>query len=188
MITCEGIIIFPVLFEPKENLSGDLKFSCSFLVDKISEAGVKAMEAEVQKAIAKGKETIWGGKVPRFNYDPIRDGDHELEEGIKEGSEYQGRIFINPSTDPDYPPQVVDVNLRPITDPGRIYSGCIVRLDVKAYPFKKGGNNGVGWGLNNVMLIRESDRLDGRMNAVDAFAGYAQEVDTDTDADADELA
>ena len=107
MITNVGTITFPVLFEPKPNLSGDLKFSCCFLIDKKDKEGIAALRATINKAIAKGKEKYWNGKVPKFNYDPLRDGDAELADGTKEGPEYKGKYFLNASCSPDSPPGVV---------------------------------------------------------------------------------
>ena len=57
-------------------------------------------------------------------------------------------------------------------DPQRLYSGCYVNVDVNLYAYNhpKGGR-GVGAGLNHIMLVREGDRLDGRVSAEEAFAG-----------------
>lgn len=177
MITNPGIITFPVLFEAKPNLSDKLKYSGSFLIDKTDKKGIAALRAEIASAIVRGKEKLWQGKLPKFNYQPLRDGDEELADGTKEGPEYKGRFFLNASCngDPgDNKPGVVGPDAQPLMDQGEIYSGCIVRLDIKAFPYKNGGNNGVGWWLNNVMKVDDGERLDGKMNAVDAFSQYAK--------------
>ncbi len=176
MITSPGVITFPNLFTPKENISGRMVFSCSFLIDKTDKEGVAKLKAEVAKALAKGKEKHWNGKVPTFRYQPLRDGDEELESGSKTGPEYKGRLFFNCSSDEQSPPGVVGPDASPLFDRQAIYSGCIVRLDVRAFPYKQAGNSGVGWWLNNVMLVSDGPRLDGKMNAVDAFASFANEM------------
>jgi hypothetical protein len=195
MITNPGVITFPVLFEAKPNLSDKLKYSCSFLIDKTDKEGIARLKAEIANAIERGKDKHWSGKVPKFNYTPLRDGDAELKDGTKDSPEYKGRFFLNAACngDPgDDKPGVVGPDAMPLMDPSEIYSGCIVRLDIRAFPYKNGGNNGVGWWLNNVMKVDDGPRLDGKMNAVDAFAQYATEsgeltgeVTTGTD---DELA
>lgn len=179
MITNEVTITFPVLFEAKENLSGDLKFSAGLLIDKSDKEGLARLKAEVAKATTKGKEKAWNGKVPKFRYDPIRDGDAELASGDKEGSEYKDRFFINASCNTDQPPGVVGPDAQPLIDQSLIYSGCIVRADIRAFPYKKGGNCGIGWWLNNIMLVRDGERLDGKMNAVDAFAEFKEDQPDD---------
>lgn len=186
MITNEGTITFPVLFESKENLSGDLKFSCSLLIPKTDKEGIARLKAEIAKAVTKGKEKVWSGKVPKFNYEPLRDGDKELKDGTREGAEYKGMFFINAAANDDSPPGVVGSDAQPLMDHKEIYSGCVVRLDIKAFPYKKGGNCGIGWWLNNVMLLKDGPRLDGKMNAVDAFAEYAQSSTFDEAAEAAE--
>lgn len=175
MITTVGIVTFPTFFTPKPNLSGDLVFGCTLLIDKTDKKGIAELKGEVAKAIAKGKEKHWNGKVPKFTYQPLRDGDAELKDGSKEGPEYKGRIFFGCSCAPDQAPGVVGPDGKPLMSQKAIYSGCFVRLDVRAFAYKKGGNNGVGWWLNNVMLVDDGPRLDGKMDAVDAFAQYATE-------------
>jgi len=180
MITEPGIISYPALFEPKANPSGVLKYSCSFLVDKTDKKAVEGLQKAVEAAISRGKEKLWKGKVPAFRYLAIRDGDAELESGEKTGSEYKGRLFLNCSS--DTPPGVVGPNAKPLMDQGDIYAGCRVRLDVNPFPYTKSGNNGIGWGLNNVMLVGDGERLDGKMRAVDAFAGFADATSETPDA------
>ena len=85
--------------------------------------------------------------------------------------------FINASSND--PPGVVGPGAKPLMDQGEIFAGCYVRADVNPFPYDNSGNKGVGWGLNNVMLIKQGERLDGRQRAEDAFANYASEPDAD---------
>lgn len=181
MITGPVTISYPVLFDAKPNLSGDLKFSCCLLVDKADKASIGQIRAEIKRALAKGKEKLWSGKTPKFRYQPLRDGDEELADGTKDSDEYKNRFFINTSANEDSPPGVVGPDAQPLMDQGSIYSGCVVRADIRAFPYKRGGNNGVGWWLNNIMLVSDGPRLDGKMNAVDAFADFAVQDDPVTD-------
>jgi hypothetical protein len=171
MITGIVRISYPVLFEAKENLSGAMKFSASFLISKDDVEGVAIIKRGIDKAIAQGKEKLWSGKVPKFRYEPLRDGDAELASGEKTDASYKGCYFINASA--NEAPGVVGPDAKPLMDQRCMYAGCYVRADINAYPYKNGGNNGVGWGLNNVMLVRDGERLDGRSNAEDAFAAFA---------------
>lgn len=177
MITGIVKISYPALFEPKANPSGVMKFSCSLLIDKKDVAVVKAIEDAITKAIDKGKETIWKGKVPKFRYSPLRDGDAELASGEKTGAEYKGHYFLNASA--NEAPGVVGPNAKPLIDRSAIYAGCFVRADINPFPYSNSGNLGIGWGLNNIMLVREGERLDGRVNAEDAFSAFAGIEDED---------
>lgn len=169
------------LLEPKENLSGNLAYSCCILVDKEDKSNLARIDAAIQKAIMKGKSSIWGGKKPSFRYQPKRDGDAELESGDREGDEYKNVFFINPSMQAKRgKPGVVDENLQPILDIDKIYSGCFCNVEVNPFPFKNSGNCGVGWGLNNVMFVEDGDRLDGRRSAASAFANLAPQTPEET--------
>lgn len=166
---------YVAVFEPKKNLSGVLKYSITLLIPKADTAAVADIQAAIDKAVEKGKETIWGGKVPKFRYEPMRDGDKELASGERTGKEWEGHFFVNATSDD--PPGVVDRRGKPLLDQTALYSGCYVRADINAFPYKNSGNCGVGWGLNNLMLWSPGDRLDGRQNAEDAFAAYAVDDD-----------
>lgn len=178
MIVGKVRISYPALFEPKLNPSGKLKYSCSLLIPKADEKLVSQIRAGIDKAIARGKEKIWSGKVPRFRNEPMRDGDAELESGEKTGKEYAGHYFINCSS--DEAPGIVGPDGKPLMDQKTIYAGCYVYADVNPFPFSNSGNHGVGWGLNNVMFKEPGDRLDGRQDAQTAFADF---VDPDDPSD-----
>lgn len=171
MISPEMRLSYPALFEAKENQSGVLKFSCSLLIPKADKAGVKEVEAAIERAIKQGISKIWGGKKPKFRYEPFRDGDEELADGTKTDPVYKGMLFLNCSSNDA--PGVVGPDAKPLMDQKAIFAGCWVRADINPFPYKNSGNCGIGWGLNNVMLVREDERLDGRTKAEDAFAGFA---------------
>jgi hypothetical protein len=66
------------------------------------------------------------------------------------------------------------------------YSGCYYHVSVNFYyfPAKDGGLPGVAVGLNNLMLRKEGERLDGSTSAVSDFADFAvddedEEIDFD---------
>jgi len=175
MITGQAIISYPAVFEPKENLSGKLKYSCSLLFDKKDTTTVNEVKAAIDKAIAKGTATVWGGKVPKFRYEPLRDGDAEIASGDKDDAIYKGKYFLNCTS--DTAPGVVDKHAKALMDQTKLYAGCIVKADINPFPYKNSGNSGIGWGLNNLMLIGDGDRLDGKKNAEQAFAGVAEVED-----------
>ena len=177
MISGKAIISYPKIWKPEPNLSGVLKYSCSLLFDKKDVKSIKALREAIDKAVEKGKATIWGGKVPKFRYEPLRDGDAELASGEKEDKIYAGKYFLNCTS--EEAPGVVDKAAQPLIDQTLLYAGCIVRADISAFPYKNSGNSGVGWGLNNIMLVSDGERLDGRKKAEDAFAEYAEEDEDD---------
>ena len=58
---------------------------------------------------------------------------------------------------------------------GDAYSGCYVRATVQFYGYDVSGNKGVGVGLNNILIIKDGERLGGGINAKDDF----QDIDDD---------
>jgi len=173
-------------FEPKPTPSGDLKYSVSMLIPKEDEAGIKAFQSAINAAVQKGIE---GNKFTQAQIKmlrlPIRDGDEEFEAGNR-GPEYKGCFFVN-ATSKNKPGVVKaqkDSPPVPIFDPDDFYSGCYGRADVNFFPYNQAGNRGVGCGLNNLLMVKEGERLDGRQKAEDAFGQYTEE-DVDNVAAAD---
>jgi len=166
------------VFEPKANPSGDLKFSVSILIPKTDKAGIKAVLDAINVAIQKGIDInkFTKAQVPSLRL-PLRDGDEEFNKGTR-GKEYQGCLFLNSSS--DNKPGVVKAQAGgapvPIFDPDEFFSGCYGRADINFFPFNQAGNRGIGVGLNNLMLVKEGERLDGRQKAEDAFASYTEEA------------
>ena len=164
-------------FEAKANPSGDLKFSASILIPKKDKAGIKAIQDAINIAVQKGidnnkftKAQISGLRLP------LRDGDIEFEQGTR-GAEYQDCFFLNSSS--TNKPGVVKAQTGgppvPLFDPEDFYSGCYGRADINFFPYNQAGNRGIGVGLNNLMMVKEGERLDGRQKAEDAFADYTEE-------------
>lgn len=177
MITGLMIISYPHIYEPAENPSGKMKYSCSLLIDKGDKKTIEALQAAINKAISRGKDKLWDGKLPKFRYEPLRDGDQELADGEKTDAIYKNKLFLNCSS--DSAPGVVGPDAKPLMDQTKLYAGCIVRADINPFPYSNSGNKGIGWGLNNIMLVNDGERLDGRQNAEDAFADHAKAEDDD---------
>lgn len=176
MILTNIRVSFVNVVKPAPNLSGDLKYSVQVHIDKTDEKNLKVANAEIDKAIEKGKAGKWGGKKPKFRYEPLRDGDAELASGDQTDKVYAGIYFLSATMDPAYGrPGVVDENLNPVMDQDKIYSGCYCNVDLKAFPYDNSGNKGIGWGLSNIMFVRDGERLDGRQSAQDTFAHLKHE-------------
>jgi len=174
-------IAYVNIFEPEENLSGDLAYGCEIRIEKDDKENLARVNAAIEKAIAKGKQTKWGGKKPKFQYDPLRDGDKEIEEGCEDKS-LKGYFFKGASRPlKKGKPGIVDENVQPCMDDSKFYSGCYANVEVNLYPYKNGGNAGVGWGLNNIMFVEDGDRLDGQQSAQDAFQSLAPQTPEDDD-------
>jgi hypothetical protein len=125
------------------------------LVDKFGEKALKT----------KGKF-----KLPLRN----EDGDE------RDGEEYEGMVFLNANN--GRRPGIVNRSNEP-ADSDDIeeycYSGAYFHVSCNFYAFeaKEGGKPGVAVGLNNVMLRKKGDRLDGSVAATSEFADFASDED-----------
>ena len=95
-------IAFVNIIEPTENLKGDLKYSVQVRINKEDKLNIDRVKEAIEKAILKGKATKWGGKKPAFRYEPLRDGDKEIESGEQEDKSLAGYYFLSASKDPKY--------------------------------------------------------------------------------------
>lgn len=112
---------------------------------------------------------------------PVRDGDEE-----RDGEEYEDMMFMNVNARPNKKPGLVNRDNEP-ADADDLeefcYSGAYfhISVNVYAFPAKDGGKPGVALGLNNVMLRKKGDRLDGSVAAASDFADYASDDGDDED-------
>lgn len=154
------------------------KYGCAVLLPKGS-----PQEKQVNEALAKAKAAgLANGKFTEAHTKSaafkkcLRDGDAEIEtEGRP--AHYKGMSFFNCTN--TNKPGIVGPDLNPIMDKDLLYSGCYCNVDVNVAPFYNVEHNsrGIGAYLNNIMLVREGERLDGRQAAEEAFAGMSVEND-----------
>lgn len=127
---------------------------------------------ELKKAIESVAKQAFGEKIKlTMLKTPIRDGDTERDE-----SDYTGMHFMNANS--ARKPQVVNKYNKPAEDRDfeeMGFSGCYFHISLNVYSFKVEGNKGVALGLNNVMLRKEGEPMDGTTKAVDDFAAFADE-------------
>lgn len=169
-------------FEPKPDPQGTLKYSVSILVQKTDTAGLKSLQAAINAAVQKGLDNnkFTQAQVKGLRL-PLRDGDEEFDNGNR-GPEYKGCFFFNASSKnkPGIVKAQKDSPPVPIFDPDEFFSGCYGRADVGFFPYNQAGNRGIGAGLNNLMMVKEGERLDGRQKAEDAFGAYTEEAVEDS--------
>ncbi len=151
------------------------KYSVSLIIPKDDKATIAAINAAVEEAIAIGKETKWGGKVPANLKMPLRDGDEDRPDDYV----YADAYFVNASS--TRKPDLVDLKKR-ILEPDEVYSGCYAHVSINFYPYNVSGNRGVGCGLGNIQKVDDGARLGGWSSAEDDF-----EFDDDADDDFDFL-
>ena len=68
---------------------------------------------------------------------------------------------------------MVDVNVKAIIDPSRVYAGVWAIIHTNCYAYDNKGNRGVAFGLEHVQIVRDDEPLDGRTKVDSAFKAIA---------------
>lgn len=158
-------------WEPGPTPSGDEKYGCSVLIPMGNTEDLNAIDQAVKAAIAVGleKNKFTKAQVKGLRT-PLRNGSDEVANEDK-GPEYDGMMFLNASS--KNPPGIVGPDGKKLMQQELLYSGVWALVDVNFFPYNTAGNRGIGVGLNNIMRVRDDERLDGRRDAEEAFANYA---------------
>lgn len=182
VVTGEVRLSFVHLFEPYAQpaqagqAQQDPKYSCMILVPKTDTKTIRDIERAQKAALEAGKANKFGGSIPKNWKNTFRDADEEQD--TEKYPEMAGMMFMTVSSNPDYPPGLVDRRLQPILDRKDLYSGCWARVSLRAFAFNSGNSKGVSFGLNNVMKWRDDEPLGGVVaKAEDDFAGLEDDED-----------
>lgn len=179
------------LTTPKESEREDgskvMKYSVQILMPKTGKYA-KANEALLDNAIAAAKEK---GKTKLANKNGIipaslktckRDGDED--ETYAGEKIYEGMWVVNASNPKK--PGLVDVQLQPIMDEEEIYSGIWAYVSINVAAFTTDKSKGITAYINNVMKLRNDERLDGAISAEKEFEGVEVDDDLTEDIDSDD--
>ena len=144
-----GVASFPALFEAVGFEGSEPKYSITVLWDK--DEDMSKLKAACDAAIAKK----WPEGRPNGLKMPLKDGNDKRDKDGNVRPEFANKKFATMKSKQSDPPKVVDTELNPIIDKGRIYGGCEVRVAVGVFAYDVGGNRGVGMYLGNVQLVGE---------------------------------
>lgn len=154
-------------------LNGTDGYSIQGLIPKTDKEGVKRFKQAITSAAAAffGKNKA---KWPKSWNGCLRDGDEETDKG----KAYRGHYFFS-AKNYSRKPQLVGPDGQPLVDPvNEFYSGCYCRLSLNFAGYNKAGNKGVGIYVNNIMKVKDGERLDGVTDAEDDFSAYFNSEET----------
>lgn len=147
---------FSALQSRKNEMNGKDEFSTQILIPKTDTATISAMKAAAKEALT----AKFGDKIPKNVRNPLRDGDTETKtDGSPLGKEYAGHFFCNVKSTTK--PGAIDTHGNDLIGSDDIVSGDYVRVSLNAYAYSQAGNNGVSFGLNNILLVRKGEPLGG---------------------------
>lgn len=182
VITPEGILSYPTLFEARTiGDDGDEKYSTAIIFTKGNDEVADADLTEMKEVALRVAQSRWPNAVEMIRSGKLRWPFREKAEDIAEKGydEVNGVCFVNANT--KQAPQVVGAYIDPATsklvvidDEARVYAGVVARLSLTAYTYDVKGNKGVTFGLNNVQIIRDGTRIDGRTSASADFDALAE--------------
>lgn len=171
LVLPEAVGSYVSLFTPRDpppGSNGKPRYSLVLLYDKKDASKL----AQLTAAVTEVAEQKWPGKgaqvVKAMRYPVIADGDDRYPDDPA----FKNKLFVRASTQAEptrRPPGVVDRQMNKLFDDEHAYSGCTFKAHVRLFPFDKAGNRGVSVGLNNVQVVKEGERLDGRRNAEEVF-------------------
>lgn len=182
------------LFEPrpadKDDPDSQLKYSTALIIPK-DHPQVDDIKSIVD-AIGKSRFGENWAKIKRRG-NPLKDPDAEYkaervrleadsedpDDAVKPDESVRGSYVLNSSSKRQ--PQVVDRKLQRIMDDSEIWSGCYANVSLGAFAYDKDTNKGVSFGLNNVQLVKEGERLGGAPNADEEFGAIEDDDEADFD-------
>lgn len=163
---------FASLFKPRPAMEAGKppKYELTLLYPKDKPQALDGLMAAA-KEVAEG---MWGEKaaavLKRLKYPIIKDGDEK-----EDIAGFPGHFYVK-ATSVRAPGVVgvVDGTKQLVFEDSEAYSGCtfVAAVSVFAYDHPVGGK-GIGIGLDNVLVVKKGDRMDGRKSAEAEFSGYA---------------
>jgi hypothetical protein len=163
-----GRLSFPAIFEPQAADMGG-KFAVTLLLPP--DFDVKPL----MKALEEAATEKWGAdksKWPKTMNGPktvIRDAaDKSHLAGYEPGWKF---VQMKSKTKPG----IVDGSLNAITDPKEAYAGRWARVTARAYAYDN-VLKGVGFGLQNIQLLKHDSAFGGAGRAQDDFDEFAEEL------------
>jgi hypothetical protein len=127
----------------------------------------------IKEAIAKGKDTKWGGVVPPANKlkIPLRDGSEKSQDGYGPDTIFAAaRCYCVP--------QVLAADGKTLlSTEAEFGSGDYARATITAKPFNQNGNVGVRFELGNIQKVKDGPRFNGSRPAEDEFDALEQPAD-----------
>lgn len=172
VITGPVRLSFPRLFTPyAKNEKRAKRYSVLLLIPKSDKETLKKLKAAETAAAEEGKNTKFGGRVPKFD-SIIHDGD---ESDLELYPEQEGHWFMNVSSDENHRPGIIDKNRQKVLDQSEVYSGVWARVSLDAYAYAGDEKKGVTFGLGNVQVLGYGESLAGGIKAEDEFDEYEVE-------------
>lgn len=156
--------------------SGEPRYSVTLLIPKDDLETKALLDQAMEAAILDGVIRLWNGRPEKIQL-PLWDGDEvqvwdSLPTARQPQEQYKGHWVLKAMSRRQ--PQVVDANLKPLSDASSLYSGIYGRVSVDFFPFANGERRGLLCGLVNVQKLADGERMGGRPNAREDFRAASE--------------
>lgn len=173
-ITPEFISNYVSVFDGKANDKGIIEYSITMEFD--ADADLSALKKAYMEAGTAKFGTRWPAMHKAISVKrPVFKTEENCGIDISKHPDWEGKIIITAKTK-DVPPGLIGIDRQPIIDKKDFVSGDIAVASLTAFAYSvktdAGMAEGVSFGLNNVMKIRDGIPKSSRRNAVDDFAEY----------------
>jgi hypothetical protein len=175
-VTPEIVCSYPALFEAEDPFnSGQPKYSLSIPISKDDKESL----SQIQQCMINAAVNKWGEKAKSLKglALPLTDSDTSNRD---EDPVYANTYYFNAKSNKR--PGVVDQALKPVMDEEEVYPGCIVRASMSFYGYDFNNKKGIAVGLQNVMKVRDGERIGGGSRAEDDFSEFATTQSSNADA------
>lgn len=153
------------VFSKRRNKDGTQgKYGCCIIIPKSNTEAIAMFKEAFEAAKELGKVEKWGNRIPaKANQMPLHDGDEEKPDDPA----FENCMYFNCSSGnaPGVCIKDASGDVVEALDEGDFYSGCYGVVTVNLFPYSTNGNNGVGVGLNNILKLRDGERLSGGRSA-----------------------
>jgi hypothetical protein len=189
VITPIARVSFPQVFTPRayEDAADQPK---SFRVDLIFDSkevlkepykGKKTQTVSIMQALINAKKDQWGEDKtnwPTMQYPVIKDGNERVTDDGEPYDGYADKFFITAKCGEKYPPKIVGIDGRPLTEQ-EFYGGCYARAVLVARPYYFGKNAGLKMVLMQLMKTSDGEKFGMSGDVFDYSEANALEDDED---------
>lgn len=149
-------------WRPVSQYNGRQKYTVAAVVDKKDKETVARIEDAIEY-VKNQSVQLWGGRIPMNLKLPLHDGDEEKPDN----SAFRNCYYINAKSKDA--PQIVDSEVKPITDQTEVYSGCYGKISITFYSYNFGGAKGIAAWLGNIQKLGDGEPFTGKICAQDEF-------------------
>lgn len=196
VVTPLAVASFPQLFKARSfqddpELPKEFKVDLLFTEKQLSEPGKSkaGKTPSLKEAYLNAIKDMWGpdkAKWPKFKNPTFIKGDEKLNKDGEILAGYEGKIVVVAKTGEKYPPKLYNRFGQPLAETD-MYGGALVQAMLVARPYDFAGNRGVSFKLQQLIKVKDGERLGGGVDNSEIMFEVEEVDELDTGAEAEEF-